>query len=108
MAIEWIQDIYQATPEVLRCLMGYIVGLTLIMDQLFLDILPQKPPRRLSAELVDMTLESYKTSSIHNEIREYAQKSTFAQIFNAQQKLFERDLPFFKPVVMNHEQKIVG
>lgn len=95
MAIKWINDIYQATPEVLRCLMGYIVDLTLIMDQLFLDILPQKPPRRLSAELIDMALESYKTlsaPSIHDEIREYAQKSTFTQILksnNAQQKVVE-------------------
>lgn len=83
------------SPEVLRCLMGYIVDLTLIMDQLFLDILPQKPPRRLSAELIDMALESYKTlsaPSIHDEIREYAQKSTFTQILksnNAQQKVVE-------------------
>ena len=75
--------------------MGYIVDLTLIMDQLFLVILPQKPPRRLSAELIDMALEGYKTSSalsIHNEIREYAQKPTFAQILksnNAQQKVVE-------------------
>jgi len=105
MAIKWVNDIYQATPEVLRCLMGYIVDLTLIMDRLFLDILPQKPPRQLSAELVDMALETYKISSalsIHNEIREYAQKSTFTQILksnNAQQKVVEiirKESPFLQ------------
>ena len=75
--------------------MGYIVDLTLVMDQLFLDILPQKPPRRLSADLIDMALDSYKTSSaesIHDQIREYAKQSTFMRILqsnNAQQKVVE-------------------
>ncbi|KAF8062474.1 hypothetical protein FPV67DRAFT_1703291 [Lyophyllum atratum] len=41
--LTWIRGIYLRTPEVLRCLMGYIVDLTLVMDQLFLDTLPIKP-----------------------------------------------------------------
>ena len=83
------------SPEVLRCLMGYIIDLTLVMDQLFLDTLPIKPPRLLSADQIDMALENYKNSEareVHRQIREYAKKSSFVQILqsnNAQQKVIE-------------------
>ncbi|TFK35636.1 hypothetical protein BDQ12DRAFT_737515 [Crucibulum laeve] len=93
--IKWIAVIYQQTPEVLRCLMGYIVDLTLIMDQLFLDTLPIKPPRRLTEEQVEMALENYTASDaalVHREIREYANKTTFSRILrsnNAQEKVRE-------------------
>ena len=71
--------------------MGYIVDLTLVMDQLFLDTLPLKPPRVLSADQVDMAFENYKISEaakVHFKIREYVQKSTLGQIVksNAAQK----------------------
>jgi len=93
--IKWVTGVYQQTPEVLRCLMGYIVDLTLVMDQLFLDTLPLKPPRLLTMEQIDMALESFKNSdarAVHMQIREYAQKSTFAQILrsnNAQQTVID-------------------
>lgn len=83
------------SPEVLRCLMGYIIDLTLVMDQLFLNTLPIKPPRLLDLEQVDLALEDYKNTTarqVHYQIREYAKKSTFTQILvsnNAQQKVIE-------------------
>jgi hypothetical protein len=82
-------------PEVLRCLMAYIIDLTLVLDQLFLDTLHLKPPRLLNAEQIDMALENYKTSEVqqvHCKIREYVKQSTFGQIVksgNAQQKVIE-------------------
>jgi hypothetical protein len=75
--------------------MGYIIDLTLVMDQLFLDTLPLKPPRPLSTDQIDMALENYKNSvaqNVHFQIREYAQSSTFGQIVNsnnAQKKVVE-------------------
>jgi len=95
MFIKWIAGVYQGTPEVLRCLMGYIVDLTLVMDQLFLNILPLKPPRRLTAEQIDAALEGYKNSEavkVHRAIREYVNQATFGKIVqanNAQQKVIE-------------------
>jgi len=53
------------------------------------------PPRRLTVEQVDMALENYKTSDaakVHRQIREYANKTTFARILqsnNAQEKVIE-------------------
>ena len=75
--------------------MGYIIDLTLVMDQLFLDTLPLKPPRLLSMEQIDAALESYKNSEaqkVHRQIRAYTNKSTFGQILqsnNAQQKVID-------------------
>lgn len=73
--------------------MGHIVDLTLVMDSLFLNILPLKPPRRLTWELVDDTLEEYRITrmpEVHRQIREYASASSFAQTLaadNAQEKI---------------------
>jgi hypothetical protein len=75
--------------------MGYIVDLTLVMDQLFLNTLPLKPPRLLSADQIDMALENYKNSDaqeVHRRVREYVRKTTFAAILqsnNAHQKVIE-------------------
>lgn len=66
--------------------MGYIVDLTLVMDQLFLNTLPIKPPRRLTMDQVEMALEDYKNSEVakvHREIREYANQATFAKILQS-------------------------
>jgi hypothetical protein len=59
--------------------MGYIVDLTLVMDQLFLVTLSIKPPRHLTADQVDMALENYKTweaARVHQAVREYANGAT--------------------------------
>jgi hypothetical protein len=75
--------------------MGYIVDLTLVMDQLFLNILPLKPPRLLTEEQIDTALEDYKNSEanqVHQAIREYVNEATFAEILranNAQQKVID-------------------
>jgi hypothetical protein len=75
--------------------MGYIVDLTLVMDQLFLNTLPLKPPRLLTEEQIDAALEDYKNSeavNVHRAIREYVNNATFGEILranNAQQKVIE-------------------
>ncbi|KZP27036.1 hypothetical protein FIBSPDRAFT_886923 [Athelia psychrophila] len=91
--IRWIAEIYGKTPAVLRCLMGHIVDLTLVMDSLFLNTLPMEPPRRLTWELLDDTLEGYRITrvqDVHRQIREYATSSSFTKILaadNAHEKI---------------------
>lgn len=81
------------SPAVLRCLMGHIVDLTLVMDSLFLNTLPMEPPRRLTWELLDDTLEGYRITrvqDVHRQIREYATNSSFTKILaadNAHEKI---------------------
>jgi len=95
MFIRLIARVYQKTPEVLRCLMGYIVDLTLVMDQLFLQTLAIKPPRQLTSDQVDMALETYKMSEmviVHRDIRNYANQATFQNILQsnkAQEKVIQ-------------------
>jgi len=75
--------------------MGYIVDLTLVMDQLFLDTLPVKPPRYLNMEQVDMALENYKNTEaakVHRDIRGYVDQATWGNILQsnkAQEKVIE-------------------
>jgi hypothetical protein len=75
--------------------MGYIVDLTLVMDQLFLNILPLKPPRLLTKEQIYAALEDYKNSEaaeVHRAIREYVNQATWGKILqadNAEQKVIE-------------------
>ncbi|KAJ7110560.1 hypothetical protein C8R44DRAFT_800225 [Mycena epipterygia] len=81
--IKWIANVYKRTPKALRFFMGYVVDLTLVMDQFFLVALAFKRPRPLTQVDIDMALESYKASyaaKVHREIRKYANKVTFAQI----------------------------
>ncbi|KAJ7433602.1 hypothetical protein B0H11DRAFT_2375583 [Mycena galericulata] len=93
--VKWIANAYSRTPETLRCFMGYIIDLTLIMDQLFLLVLAIRPPRALTRADIDLALENYKNSEIakvHREIRQYANKASFAQILrsnNAEEKVKE-------------------
>ncbi|KAJ7214895.1 hypothetical protein GGX14DRAFT_443367 [Mycena pura] len=93
--IRWLTNAYRKTPEVLRCLMGYIIDLTLVMDQLFLIVLAIRPPRALTVDDIDLALEEYKRldlGNVHREVRLYANKATFAQILqanNAEQKVKE-------------------
>jgi hypothetical protein len=66
--------------------MGYIIDLTLVMEQLFLVVLSIRPPRALSEADIDLALENYKNSEIaqvHREIRQYANKTTWAEILQS-------------------------
>lgn len=116
MFVRWITDIYQRayvqfvypdieqwltiiwdirSSEVLPYLMGYIVNLTLIMDQLFLYTLAPQPPRHLTQEHIQMALETYERTAaqrVHRQIREYANTATLAHTLdanNARQKVEE-------------------
>ncbi|KAF7343564.1 Kinase-like protein [Mycena sanguinolenta] len=79
----WIANIYMNTPEVLRFLMAYMIDLTLVLDQLFLITLDQRPARRLTTDDIDLAVKNYRmsnTATVHNKIREYANKATVAEI----------------------------
>ena len=75
--------------------MGYIIDLTLVMDQLFLDTLSTPPPRSLNVDQVYEALEHYKTwkaAKVHKAVREYTDRATWREILqanNAQEKVIE-------------------
>ncbi|KAJ7843889.1 hypothetical protein B0H14DRAFT_3455868 [Mycena olivaceomarginata] len=70
-------------PETLRLFMGYIVDLTLVVDQLFVIVLALGPPNLLTQTDIDATLDKYTSSAadtVHAKIREYCNEATFAKI----------------------------
>ncbi|KDQ53308.1 hypothetical protein JAAARDRAFT_210003 [Jaapia argillacea MUCL 33604] len=68
----WVYDIYRKTPGTVRCLMGYIVGLIIIMHRLF-DLMQHR--NDLSDESAMQTLRVYSESlekrEIHLAIRNF-------------------------------------
>ncbi|KAJ7509321.1 hypothetical protein B0H11DRAFT_2270332 [Mycena galericulata] len=86
--VKWLRDAYNATPESLRCFMGYIVDLTLVMDHLFLAVLSINPPRSLTKADISAAVEKYSgedghMSEVHREIRQYVNALTFPRIFQS-------------------------
>lgn len=62
--------------------MGYIIDLSLVMDQLF-HITIARAARPLTDKDIDEALENYKNANlgaVHREIRAYAGKATIKEI----------------------------
>ncbi|KAG6887577.1 hypothetical protein C0995_014275 [Termitomyces sp. Mi166 len=73
VAVNFLCEKYQAIPLTALCLGAYIVDLTLILHDLFIDALVREPPRPLNRELVADTLIKYKDtdlSNVHRLIRD--------------------------------------
>ncbi|KAH9008879.1 hypothetical protein EDB85DRAFT_2062920 [Lactarius pseudohatsudake] len=71
IAVKFLFQKYQAVPSTALCLGAYIVDLTLILHDLFIDILANEPPRPLNWGLIADTLNNYKVSragKIHQQI----------------------------------------
>ncbi|KAJ7880441.1 hypothetical protein B0H13DRAFT_1891779 [Mycena leptocephala] len=81
-------------PETLRCFMGYIIDLILVLEQLFRVTL-SKAPSSLTNKDIDMAFENYKNSGlgmVHRRIREFVDAESFAKIVKgkeAQEKVKE-------------------
>jgi hypothetical protein len=74
-------------PETLRCLMAYIVDLTLIMEELFHIALAFRPIRTLTMEDIDLAMENYVKShaeKVHGEIRTYTKVSKVSKFMRPQ------------------------
>ncbi|KDR71761.1 hypothetical protein GALMADRAFT_159184 [Galerina marginata CBS 339.88] len=79
---EWVRGTYRKTKSSVRCLMGFLVDLTLTMDTLFYLVLAggQKP---MKIGLVNRALRIYKTrkAPVHASIRAWADGwSTFGHL----------------------------
>ncbi|KAG8949337.1 hypothetical protein FRC03_000378 [Tulasnella sp. 419] len=72
---KWAHNIYDKTPGVVRCLMAYIVNLTLVMQQLFSETRPLGKTPSLSVEVLHRVLKQFQDSTpneqVHKEIRSF-------------------------------------
>ncbi|KAJ6452583.1 hypothetical protein C8R45DRAFT_1040299 [Mycena sanguinolenta] len=91
--VKFIATAYRSTPETLRCFMGYITDLTLVLHQLFLVVLPTTRQRRpLTYDQIDMALENYKSSDmgmVHHAIRQFVREANFLQPNAAEERVKE-------------------
>ncbi|KAF7328138.1 G domain-containing protein [Mycena venus] len=85
--VKWATRIYETTPEVLRCFIGYIVDLTLILDEIFRLVISRRTPgSSLTQVEVNIAVETYRNTgmqAVHGEIRKYVNKATFAEILDS-------------------------
>ncbi|KAJ7124156.1 hypothetical protein C8R44DRAFT_734678 [Mycena epipterygia] len=66
-------DLYNNTPETLRCFMAYLIDLTLVLHELFY-VVPIPSPRTVTEDNIAMAFERYNTSDlgrVHSDIRRY-------------------------------------
>ncbi|KAF9488802.1 hypothetical protein BDN71DRAFT_1424471 [Pleurotus eryngii] len=74
---KWVYDVYKQSAPVLRCLMGYIVDLTIIMQILFM--LTRGDPRPVSNRMIKLATKTYAESpakvQIHNQIQDYVERN---------------------------------
>ncbi|KAJ7231612.1 hypothetical protein C8J57DRAFT_1250975 [Mycena rebaudengoi] len=104
--INWLATVYKRTPETLRLFMGYIVDLTLVLDQLFVIVLALGPPILLTQTEINTALDKYTSgvaNTVHKEIREYCNDSTFTKMCcsnKAEEKITE--------LIDNHHVKWEG
>lgn len=71
ITVNFLFQKYQAVPSTALCLGAYIVDLTLILHDLFIDILANEPSKPLNWGLIADTLKKYKVSragNIHQQI----------------------------------------
>ncbi|KAJ6455189.1 hypothetical protein C8R45DRAFT_944187 [Mycena sanguinolenta] len=73
-------------PEVLRCFMGYIIDLTLVLNELFLVVIAIRPPRALQDEDLELAFQNYKNSDlslVHREIRQYVRDANWGKLLQS-------------------------
>ncbi|KAF7345917.1 G domain-containing protein [Mycena venus] len=92
--VTFTAKVYTDNPKTLRCLMGYIIDLTLVLDKLFVEVLPVGP-RPLTETDVEEALKKYKTSNmwaVHRDIRQYTREVTVLDtvVSTAPEKVMEK------------------
>ncbi|KAF7328477.1 G domain-containing protein [Mycena venus] len=84
--IKFLTDVYSKTPEALRCFMGYIIDLTLVLNELFSVVRDNPLPQRVTNADIDKALENYNHSHlgcVHRDIRQYVRDASFWKILQS-------------------------
>jgi len=67
---DWVRDVYDGSQANVRCLMGYIVDLTVILDALFCTTSGDITPESVQL-VVNRHISSGKKNEIHRNIRRF-------------------------------------
>ncbi|KAF8351823.1 P-loop containing nucleoside triphosphate hydrolase protein [Amanita rubescens] len=75
LAIAWANNLYNRVPEHIRCLIGYVVDLTLILQVVFQVSLQDGPEKKITPDRVNEIIYEYHSSEkkkrIHDAIWEF-------------------------------------
>ncbi|KAF5342719.1 hypothetical protein D9758_015863 [Tetrapyrgos nigripes] len=75
--VKFLYERYQKSSLTALCFGTYIVDLTLILHNLFIDTLFQEPPRPVTRDLIDATLQAYKASEASRVWHELIRKIVY-------------------------------
>ncbi|KAH8989946.1 hypothetical protein EDB86DRAFT_1848703 [Lactarius hatsudake] len=81
---DWVRDVYRGSQENVRCVMGYIVDLTVILDTIFNTTFGDISPERVLS-VIDRHVSSGHRNRIHHDIQRFVAEA-FAIGFSAQKK----------------------
>jgi len=99
---EWVYDLYRGSQENVRCVMGYIVDLTVILDDIFRRGTVYVSPN-VTQMAMDRHISSGRRDRIHRDIHSFVTE-TFAIRFNVPQ----RDLVLEKIVDLIRQYCVPG
>jgi len=90
MFAKWLSDMYNSTPGVLRCLMGYIVDITIVLEVLFWFKVAQPRLPSLCEDDIKAAFGLYEGSAehleVHRQIRRYVDNMTLLDQVNSEDK----------------------
>lgn len=80
----WCYQQYQKTPGVIRCLMGYIIDLTAVLEGVFVLLQAQGIQQHLSRTVINLALKAYQDEGspmrrCHQDIRDYVETKNVFQ-----------------------------
>ncbi|KAH8989937.1 hypothetical protein EDB86DRAFT_2941602 [Lactarius hatsudake] len=81
---DWVQGVYRGSQKNVRCVMGYVVGLTVILDAIFCTTSGDISPQNVLLA-IDRHFTSSKKDKIHRDIREFVPEA-FALRFSVPHK----------------------
>ncbi|KAH9170100.1 hypothetical protein EDB89DRAFT_1980563 [Lactarius sanguifluus] len=81
----WVRHVYRGSQKDIRCVMGYIVNLTVILDSIFSKISGDISPDTVTS-VINGHIDSGKRNKIHDDIRTFVTE-TFPLRFSESQDL---------------------
>jgi len=81
---DWTQDTYRGSPENVRCVVGYIVDLTVVLDGIF-RITAGEMSSSGADQILDRHVKSGRKDAIHRDIRSFITEA-FVTRFSVPQK----------------------
>jgi len=88
---DWVYDVYRGGPGNVRCMMGYIVNLTVILDDIFRTA-GGSVTGNAAQEVMDTHVRSWRRDSIHRDIRRIVAETFSIRFATPEKDLFSENI----------------